>query len=188
LSDITFAYGGCDAIRECAAIAVKDPHGTWVGLAFVPACDNPSRSALLAFGQARLPDFMIPSQFLPFDTLPLRENGKLDVQTLRAKLQALGRDAGRAVEATGDSRLDALRRLLGMPTLGLDDNYFDAGGDSLGAIRIVSAINRVTGDAALRMADFYATPTLRSLCAHLENTDMSASIAEPAGYHIFRIV
>ncbi|RQS26599.1 hypothetical protein DIE03_22430 [Burkholderia sp. Bp8992] len=193
LSDITLAYSSCEGLRECVALAVRGAGGAWIGLTYVPDGDDPGTAILAAFGNARLPAFMVPARFMAQDELPLRENGKLDVVLLRARFEALEREVRDAVTGDADTSLDVLRRLLRLPRLGIDDDYFDAGGDSLGAISIVSAINRLTGDDSFSVADFYATPTLSALSAYLQQAGVvvearaSEPGAEPGEYHVFKI-
>ncbi|HLS57736.1 MAG TPA: amino acid adenylation domain-containing protein, partial [Zeimonas sp.] len=118
----------------------------------------------------RLPSFMIPAAFVSIDALPLTANGKLD----RAALPAppVGEpDTGAAV---GDDDGDAIERelraiwesVLGRPGIPLDADFFDLGGHSMLAVRVLAEIDRRMG-RQLRTASFFEAPTIRRFAALL---------------------
>ncbi|NIE69230.1 non-ribosomal peptide synthetase, partial [Burkholderia sp. Ax-1719] len=113
---------------------------------------------------ARLPAHMIPHALVPLDVLPLTANGKLD----RAALPAPQFDGAR-VEASGDAEATLLaiwRAVLGRDTLGVTDNFFEAGGDSILSLQIVARARQ----AGLRIAtrQVFDHPTVAALAAHAE--------------------
>ncbi|MFD7914873.1 amino acid adenylation domain-containing protein [Streptomyces sp. NPDC059752] len=119
---------------------------------------------LLAAG---LPDYMIPSAFVLLDGLPLTANGKLD----RGALPAPGRDAA-AVGAHTAPRTDEERavadvwcRVLGLDRVGVHDNFFDLGGDSLRAVALSGALRETGRPVAVR--DIFEHRTVAELCRAL---------------------
>ncbi|WP_309115431.1 amino acid adenylation domain-containing protein [Saccharothrix sp.] len=111
-----------------------------------------------------LPDYMVPTTVTALESLPLTTNGKLDVAKLPAP------SAGRPVEApVGDDLASRLREVwgsvLGVP-VGLDDDFFELGGNSLFAVRI-GARMREGGLPALQLRELYRHPTIRSVVSAL---------------------
>ena len=123
---------------------------------------------------ARLPAYMVPDVFVSLDALPLTGNGKVD----RAALPA-----PHAAEAPSLSpRTDAERRLaeiwktlLNLPAIGIDQNFFGAGGDSIRSTQMVALARREGFTFSVR--DVLGTPTIAAL-ATLGNTQ--AAVPERA--------
>jgi amino acid adenylation domain-containing protein len=101
--------------------------------------------------KACLPAVMIPRAFFRVDRLPLTASGKVDRRALVAADGAGGSAAdGSAVAAPEDQSIDdsvlaAWRTALNRPQLGPEDNFFDAGGDSLASAQILVAVERQLG-------------------------------------------
>src|SRR5690606_28208518 len=118
----------------------------------------------------RLPSFMIPAAFVSIDALPLTANGKLD----RAALPAPPVDEPDTGAAVGDDGGDAIERelraiwesVLGRPGIPLDADFFDLGGHSMLAVRVLAEIDRRMG-RQLRTASFFEAPTIRRFAALL---------------------
>lgn len=119
--------------------------------AYYVARGEPTLAALKAALATRLPASMIPSHFVRLERLPLTANGKLDRRALpdprsvRAPIDAPYRAPRNVVE---ESLAGIWRQALGVERVGVDDNFFDLGGDSIIAIQIVARANA----AGLRLA------------------------------------
>ncbi|MGW6331644.1 amino acid adenylation domain-containing protein [Nocardia rhamnosiphila] len=141
-------------VADAAAIAVA--HGADTALAgyYVPeagstlATDGDAENAtfLRARLAERLPDYMIPAALVRLDRLPLTANGKLDRKALPRP--DLGGDAGRGRalrDAAEHTVAEAVRSVLALPAttvLAADDDFLALGGDSISAIRLVSALKK----------------------------------------------
>ncbi|SEP37586.1 non-ribosomal peptide synthetase [Amycolatopsis saalfeldensis] len=113
-----------------------------------------------------LPDYMVPTSVTALDSLPLTTNGKLDA----AKLPAPATPAAPVeAPADGDGLASRLREVwgsvLGVP-VGLDDDFFELGGNSLFAVRI-GARMREGGLPSLHLRELYRNPTIRSVLSAL---------------------
>ncbi|HEX7836832.1 MAG TPA: amino acid adenylation domain-containing protein, partial [Kofleriaceae bacterium] len=110
-----------------------------------------------------LPDYMIPAYFVAIDRVPLTANGKLDRAALpdpRAMAPAVIADPA-SIEGKLRAIWDAA---LGAGGVAADRSFFEAGGDSIRAIRIVGLINEAFG-TELRIPDLYRHDTLAKLAA-----------------------
>ncbi|MER5780047.1 amino acid adenylation domain-containing protein, partial [Streptomyces sp. NPDC002039] len=96
-----------------------------------------SAAELRAFASERLPEFMVPAAFVMLDRLPLAPNGKLD----RAALPA-PEFTGERYRAPGSERervlAEVYAEVLGLDRVGVDDDFFAVGGDSIRSIQVVS--------------------------------------------------
>ncbi|MBZ0256695.1 amino acid adenylation domain-containing protein, partial [bacterium] len=99
-----------------------------------------------------LPDYMVPSRWIELERLPLNRNGKIDRKQLPepdAAAPAVSKGAPPRNE-TEQALLEVWRAVLGRPGIGVHDNYFEAGGDSIRAIQIVSRLRQLGWDIEIR--------------------------------------
>ena len=119
----------------------------------------------------RLPDYMIPSFIYRLDEMPRNGNGKIDRPLLRERVTALqaAQDERPVVFRTEtEARVAALLAdLLPGGRVGPDDNFFDVGGHSLMAARLMLRIQRTFG-VDLPPRDFFAQPTVAALALSLD--------------------
>lgn len=166
------AQGG---VVDAAVLAREDSPGDKRLVAYVVAQNH---GAMLSLAQLRnalrlsLPDYMVPSGFVVLDALPLSPNGKLDRSALPAP-EAQREVVEELVEprtALERAVADVWRDVLGIERIGIDDNFFDLGGHSLVATKLIGRLQRVTpGDARpTTVMDLFKQPTVRALAALLE--------------------
>jgi amino acid adenylation domain-containing protein/non-ribosomal peptide synthase protein (TIGR01720 family) len=94
----------------------------------------------------RLPSYMVPSVFVVLDRLPLTPNGKVDRRALPAPGDSRPEleEAYVAPQTSAEEALAGIwAQLLGLPRVGIRDNFFDLGGDSILSIQVVARANRV---------------------------------------------
>ncbi len=128
----------------------------------------PDIDGLRAHAKDLLPEYMVPSAFVTLDALPLTPNGKVDRQAL-PEPAAAGQAPYRAPQTPRQELLCSLfAEVLGLPRVGLDDSFLDLNGESLMAMRLVSAIQDRLG-AELLVSDIFDTPTIAELDRQVGN-------------------
>nr|WP_260697089.1 non-ribosomal peptide synthetase [Streptomyces sp. 130] len=184
-----------------AAVVVRDGHGGGQQLIgyVVAAAGTLDLDALRASLAGRLPAYMVPSAFMVMDRLPLTANGKLD----RAALPEPEVTSGRAFRAPATAHEELLcsvyADVLGLDSVGVDDDFFTVGGDSIRSIQVVARARAagveisprevfeqrtVAALAALAAGrEGTATPAL----AELEGGGVGRSPLPPIGRHLLEL-
>lgn len=117
----------------------------------------------------QLPDYMIPSAFIILDSLPLTANGKIDRQALPAPdREALGLAKTLApYETETEIKLVAIwRMVLDANEIGIHDNFFALGGDSLKAVSVINQLQKQFKHDFL-VLDLFQRPTVAELAAYI---------------------
>lgn len=140
-------------------------------VAYLEAEDRPAlRQQLREHLADRLPRYMIPTDFVLLDALPLNRNGKVDERALPAPGPAeVGSDFRAPVTGTQRELADAWCVVLRLDRVGLDDNFFDIGGHSL----LLAAVQRELAERGhdLPIVSFFEYPTIQHLARHLDDRD-----------------
>jgi amino acid adenylation domain-containing protein len=129
---------------------------------------SPAAGELRAALAAWLPPHMLPAAIVPLERLPLLANGKLDRDALPEPLAEPVELAPDAAPATDVERAvaRAWEAALGVPRVGLHDNFFDLGGHSLLMVEVRDRIQEALG-AAVQLLDLFTYPTVSGLARHL---------------------
>jgi amino acid adenylation domain-containing protein/non-ribosomal peptide synthase protein (TIGR01720 family) len=138
LGEIEAALAAHPTVADAAVLAREDRPGAKRLVAYVsPAEVHPSE--LRAHLAARLPDYMVPTAFVPLDAFPVTRNGKLDRAALPAPAAA---NTGYVAPRTGPERVVASvwAEVLGVGRVGAHDNFFELGGDSIQTLRVASLL------------------------------------------------
>jgi amino acid adenylation domain-containing protein len=155
------------SVREVTVIAREDKPGDKRLVAYLVAEDPAANLAdpLRALVRAALPEYMVPTHFVMLKALPRTPNGKLDRQALPAPAQIDGSPARIAVPPrtpTEEMVIGVFRDVLNGMDFGVFDSFFDLGGHSLMAARLMLKLRAVAGvDLPLRM--LFERPTTAKL-------------------------
>lgn len=134
-----------------------------------PSTDGaPAQSDLRTLLSGRLPEHMIPSVFIFLDELPLNSNGKVDRRALEASYSAPANAESYVAPANNLERsiAEVWRRVLKVERVGIDDNFFDAGGHSLLLVQAHAQLTQLVG-CEVPLVRLLQHPTIRSLAAYL---------------------
>jgi amino acid adenylation domain-containing protein len=159
-------------VKSCAVTGYDDISDRKLAAYFVPRQSTPPEPReLREFLRERLPEYMIPSAFIRIDALPLNSRGKLDRDALPAPTSQPAYEEAefRAPESPFERQVAAtIARLMNLPRVGLDDNFFLLGGHSLVGTQLVLRIRERFGiDLSLR--HLFETQTVGNLAAKVEN-------------------
>ncbi|NIE78212.1 amino acid adenylation domain-containing protein [Pantoea sp. Ap-967] len=128
-----------EQVREAAVLVLDGPHGAMLVAYVVAQQATPTRERLRKVLAVDLPDYMIPAQWVFLEALPLTPNGKLDRKRLPAPdLSEPAHDRQAPANAWEQRLLDVWRAVLKIDQLGVTDNFFEVGGDSIVSIQMVS--------------------------------------------------
>ncbi|MGJ0638074.1 thioesterase domain-containing protein, partial [Xenorhabdus bovienii] len=125
-----------------AVVIDREHEGHKVLVAYLITEGMLSDEVLIGHVSARLPDYMVPSSFTRIESVPLTLNGKLDRRALPAPVW-VNRDDYVAPRNALETQLCAVwQEVLGLERVGIEDNFFRIGGNSLMAIKLTVAIRR----------------------------------------------
>ncbi|MFD3659468.1 non-ribosomal peptide synthetase [Streptomyces sp. NPDC058659] len=164
LAEVEAALARFPGVRQAAVAGVASAAGDRRLVAYyVPARGALETAGLRAHLAGLLPDFMVPSAFVAVAELPLTPNGKLDRRALPQPGPESGPAAGREPLNERQRTLCALfAEALEVPRVGIEDSFFDLGGQSLAAMRLISRI-RSLFDTDLTITQFFDAPTVLGL-------------------------
>ena len=148
LGEIEIALRNHSEVAESVVVAREDQPGDRRLVAYVVARDREKAGAseLRAFLNGRLPEYMTPSAFVFLDRLPLTPNGKVDRRALPAPDHSRP-DGDKVFAAPRNQVEETLTKIwanvLGIDRVGVHDNFFDLGGDSILSIQIIARANQL---------------------------------------------
>jgi amino acid adenylation domain-containing protein len=183
--EIEAALASHPSVAAAAVVARGDAGSEKRLVAYVVApagTPAPSPAALRAHVAESLPDYMVPAAFVALDALPLTENGKLDRRALPAPGEpeaALAAEAYAAPRTPVEAALaEAWAEVLGLERVGIDDNYFAVGGDSIRSVGMVAAARR--RGITVTIPQLFRQQTIRELAEVAGVSPGPAAAAAPA--------
>ncbi|MEQ8755468.1 MAG: amino acid adenylation domain-containing protein [Coleofasciculus sp. G1-WW12-02] len=181
LGEIESVLNQHPAIREAVVLAQEDElsHKRLVAY-IVPSQESVLISELRDVLKQKLPDYMIPSAFVPLKALPLTPNGKVDRQGLPNPDSVKPEIEGRFVPPrtpVEKTIAEIWAQVLGRDRISIYDNFFELGGDSILSIQIVSRANQA--GLQLTPPQLFESPTIAGLAAVAGTTATIKAQQEP---------
>ena len=169
VSEVETALKGHDEIHSVAVIGRNDQNGNTKLVACVVPRNHPGPTikALKSFLQGKLPEYMIPAEFVFLNELPLMSTGKINRRALHElKSWRMDRTATIVAPRTPvEKRLaDIWAEVLALDEVGICDNFLDLGGDSLAASRVISRVIQAF-DVDLALRALFDAPTVAEMAA-----------------------
>ncbi|MFH9353436.1 amino acid adenylation domain-containing protein [Kitasatospora sp. NPDC017646] len=163
-AEVEAALAAHPAVGHAVAVVREDQPGDKRLVAYVTGDATPGE--LRTFVTDRLPAYMLPAAIVTLDTLPVTPNGKVDRRALPAP-DHTATPEGRAPRTDAEQTLCTLfAETLGLPTVSIDDDFFDLGGHSLLATKLIIRI-RTTLRTELPIRTLFDHPTVAALAARL---------------------
>lgn len=170
LGEIEFVLSQHPAVQETVVLAQEDAQGDKRLVAYVVTQQQPALSDLRRFLIEKLPEYMVPSIFVPLVALPLTPNGKVDRRSLKVPdLTQLQPEVPFVAPCTPIEEMLAgiWAEVLGIEKIGIHDNFFELGGHSLLATRVISQLRKVL-EVELPLRRLFEQPTVAELAKDIE--------------------
>jgi amino acid adenylation domain-containing protein len=177
IAEVEAVLRGLAGIKEAVVVGVDEQLGDKRLVAYLVADEDRERQSVTVLraqlGQ-RLPEYMIPAQFVFIDSLPLTQSGKMDRNSLREP-KIIDRPSLREGFVGPRTEIESMlvkiwARLLNIRQVGIDDNFFELGGDSLAAIELLRLIEREYGKRFLPY-ELLQSPTIRQIGTLISERD-----------------
>ncbi len=179
LGEIQAALAGLDGVEQAAVIAREDRPGDKRLVGYITGTADPA-DVRARLGE-RLPAYMVPVAVVVLDALPLTVNGKLDKRALPApEYQKTGGEYRAPATPVEETLADVFAGVLGLQRVSVEESFFDLGGDSLSAMRVIAEVNTAL-DANLSVRTLFEAPTVRRLAQRAEHDASGADELEAGG-------
>jgi len=180
LGEIESCLDGYEKIAYRIVVAREDTPGDKRLVAYVVMKEGEAldRDGLKAFMQAQLPAFMMPSAIVLLSELPKNANGKIDRKALPAPAQADTQRTSVAPRTPLEEQLVGIwQAVLGVEPIGITDDFFELGGNSLLVMRLFSELE-ASFEQRLPLVEIFAAPTVEKMAERI--ADVTASGNERA--------
>jgi surfactin family lipopeptide synthetase A len=165
-------------VKEVATIVREDTPDNRQLVAYIVAATTPlpTINSLREFLAIKLPSYMIPVAFVFLEVMPLTPNGKIDRRAL--PLPNYTRQLDNDFVASQDDLELQLTKMweqaLGVQPIGVEDNFFDLGGHSLIAVKLLGEVDRLC-QQKLPLTTFLAAPTIKEFAQLLRQPSVASN-------------
>ncbi|MEO7535571.1 MAG: non-ribosomal peptide synthase/polyketide synthase, partial [Ferruginibacter sp.] len=155
-------------MSQAVVLAKADKEGQKSLVGYVVPKESFDREAVTRYLKNRLPEYMVPAMWVELQTLPITSNGKIDKKALPAPETTSSGNTYIAPETSTEKLLVSIwERILGKENIGIKDNFFHIGGDSIKVIRLVGLANKEL-DAPIEIKDIFEQQDIESLAFFID--------------------
>jgi amino acid adenylation domain-containing protein/non-ribosomal peptide synthase protein (TIGR01720 family) len=158
-----------EEVSQAVVLAKADAFDVKRLVAYLVAKEEFEKDRAIEHLKQTLPDYMIPSFWVVLPEMPLTRNGKIDKKALPDVELAIqdGNESEESLSETEHRLLKIWQELLGHKAIRTGSNFFEIGGHSLLAMRLMTALRREF-DVEIRIKDIFSNPTLSELAKHIQ--------------------
>ncbi|MCP4148120.1 MAG: amino acid adenylation domain-containing protein, partial [bacterium] len=166
LGDIENALVKNEQVEQSVVLAIEDSAGSYFLAAYYTG--RAHEDGLRDFLSEKLPDYMIPSHFIPLQTLPLTPNGKIDRKALPKpdEITSASLEYQAPANEIEEKLVEIWQDVLELKRIGVTDNFFEIGGHSLKAINIIAKINK-TFQVELPLVVLFEKPFIKDQARYI---------------------
>ncbi|MEV2278068.1 amino acid adenylation domain-containing protein [Nocardiopsis sp. NPDC049922] len=181
LGEVESTLVGIDGIREAAVVDHRPEGRGTLLVAYYAARREFTPAELREHLSGALPEYMVPSLFVRVDRVPLTPNGKTDRRALPApELPGGGADGGAPRNGTEAALARVWAEVLGVREVGVHDDYYALGGDSITMLRVRALAERE--GIGFSLSDLVAEPTVAGLAARCTRVEATGNTADQAPF------
>ncbi|TWK89228.1 hypothetical protein CHCC20331_1630 [Bacillus paralicheniformis] len=170
LSEIEVQLARLSEVQEAVVTDIEDACGNKALCSYVVANEQLDTESLAWKLAQTLPDYMVPSFWVQLDELPVTANGKVDRRALpQPDVEAQTAEYKAPLTETEQLLADIWQEVLGIDRIGITDNFFALGGDSIKGIQMASRLQQ--HGWKLEMKDLFQHPTIGELSAYVQAAD-----------------
>lgn len=174
----------CQAPGVCEGVVMARELGSsekcLVAYVVLDQTQNPAIEDIRRFLQAKLPDYMIPAAFVVLEVMPLNPNQKVDRRALPMPTPENLAGFKRVIPPRNESEqqlTEIWENVLGIQPIGIQNNFFELGGNSLLAVQMLTQIEKLWGKS-LAIATLLQAPTIEELLKVLHNAKAEERIGD----------
>jgi acyl carrier protein len=160
-------------VKQACVVARTEHDSKRLAAYYVPSASGPTPEELRDFATSQVPQHMVPAFFVALPSFPLSEHGKVDRAALATLELASNHKSIPTTVPEGElerTLAQLWQRILKVPTVGLDDNFFDLGGDSLLLVAVHSNLQKIL-QMEIPVTDLFEFATIRKFAQHLDRSE-----------------
>lgn len=199
LSEIEKNIKQIDGVKKCVVVVKTDSQGENALFAYYTSGKKLDNRVVLELLSEKMPDYMVPSYIMEIDNIPLTSNGKIDMKSLPEIVEKMTNYVEPVTE-TEKKICDIFAEVLKVEKIGVEDNFFNLGGHSLRAVKVINLIELEFGiRIPLKMifnlktpkmiADFIGENEIKNtnVCIEKADEDKDCFIMSPQQKRMFSI-
>ena len=167
LGEIENAMNAFDGVSQAVATTQIDAHGHQYLVGHYVANRAIDEARLRTFIGNRLPKYMVPHYFCRIDEMPMTTSGKINRKALPPVVLSERNDYVAPQTEIQEKLCDTAAKVLGVDRIGITDDFFELGGDSLRAIELLSMMQDI--GIRFELQSLYESPTMQALATVIEN-------------------